>query len=1230
MKIKFSLKEIFKKKNFIIIGILLTSAFIYSGFFAFKALAVDALSDSDGDTIYDHLDNCKSTANLDQANPDGDNFGSACDNCPTLTNNEQLDVDHDGVGDACDNCPINSNADQADSDGDGIGDVCESSLCEEKLVDEVPSGSLSDWEIYDHWNNPTFYYEEITSPYDSTTAIKTRAVGNTTSYCSTESITKSYNISGNTDITKLKAYLEFTSNLTRYNFPYIYVELYDENDNSLGYEIYYGDGIVGSYFSELISADPDRYTKLPFALGDMTLDLSKIGEDIDFSKISIKISNYTCVGENSIVFDHLRVTCGNVEGNLDIVDPTFIFVDPTPADGDWINYNNPEIRIDADEDLSSAYLNFEILNGGFEDGTINYFGSDGYTWETDNAIYHEGAHAARSSRWFGGAVNYYSNLSKTIVLDSASSISFWWKASTELDADFFTFYINGIDEERISGEVDWQQVSRNLPAGTYNLVWEYHKNGSIDGGLDAVWVDDVQIGGYQMTIDSNDNTIAYYQANGLLDGIYNYNVIANDLANNSQTSTNRSFKIDTTLPSGYISISPQYNNNETSGSNVNISISLNDNGSYLKDVCVWLGDESGNLIQPEGNYCKDLDHRDGNSWAYAPSFDFSWDTTLIADGTYNMYAIATDNAGNINRIKLLNPVKINNNSEGSVVQPSEISTCEEFQAIGNNYNWHYTVVNDIDCTDTKNWNNGKGFAEMGFGGVLEGNNFHISNIYMNTDYTGIFTLDSGSRVTGVNFRNVDMTCHSTYCGGFTHDNWGTIEKSSITGILNCSGKCGGYAAQQSGTISECWGDMKIGSGGYQGGIAGQNFNGFIKNSYFKGKIEAANGGGLVGLNEGGWGGGTIENSYSNALVNNSGYNGGLIGWMYQYSSQTGSYWNAEMSGLDNMCGTNGTNCLDENGLTDAQMKQQASFVGWDFDGIWAIDPNKNDGYPYFQWQTFEAPDTTKPVIALLGEANINITVGNAYSDAGATATDNIDGDISAKIVVNNPVNINSVGSYAITYNVADLAGNTAEQVVRTVNVNAQPVSSGGGGGGGVFVQNNCTSVVYGEWGECKNGLAQYRQIISQSPSGCSLTVAQQLDASRACEKPKPAGDSGAVVVLGVTHYEDGTLLRGPDKKIFVVINNKLRRIVNLLELREYAGQKIIEVGQDVIDSFEKIPNLGKKYGNGILLRDSNKRIYVVLNNKLKRIRSLAELRKYAGKPIIDVIDDIIYQYQIMK
>jgi len=87
---------------------------------------------------------------------------------------------------------------------------------------------------------------------------------------------------------------------------------------------------------------------------------------------------------------------------------------------------------------------------------------------------------------------------------------------------------------------------------------------------------------------------------------------------------------------------------------------------------------------------------------------------------------------------------------------------------------------------------------------------------------------------------------------------------------------------------------------------------------------------------------------------------------------------------------------------------------------------------------YSLPDTTAPVITLVGENPVNIYVGDTYTDAGATAMDGTDGNITANITTVNPVDINIVGTYAITYNVTDAAGNHATEATRTVNVQEPP------------------------------------------------------------------------------------------------------------------------------------------------------------------------------------------------
>jgi hypothetical protein len=93
--------------------------------------------------------------------------------------------------------------------------------------------------------------------------------------------------------------------------------------------------------------------------------------------------------------------------------------------------------------------------------------------------------------------------------------------------------------------------------------------------------------------------------------------------------------------------------------------------------------------------------------------------------------------------------------------------------------------------------------------------------------------------------------------------------------------------------------------------------------------------------------------------------------------------------------------------------------------------------------TLIQPDTTVPVITLLGDASVTINQGSVYEDAGATAIDNADGDLTSTIVVGglDTLDTNVVGDHTITYNVTDSSGNAATPVTRTISVIASTASS---------------------------------------------------------------------------------------------------------------------------------------------------------------------------------------------
>jgi len=79
-------------------------------------------------------------------------------------------------------------------------------------------------------------------------------------------------------------------------------------------------------------------------------------------------------------------------------------------------------------------------------------------------------------------------------------------------------------------------------------------------------------------------------------------------------------------------------------------------------------------------------------------------------------------------------------------------------------------------------------------------------------------------------------------------------------------------------------------------------------------------------------------------------------------------------------------------------------------------------------------DRVPPVISLNGNSVVNLEVGDDYVDEGASAFDNVDGDVSDLIVIGgDEVDTSVAGAYVVLYSVSDAAGNLAE-MERTVNV----------------------------------------------------------------------------------------------------------------------------------------------------------------------------------------------------
>ncbi|MDX8389839.1 MAG: DUF5011 domain-containing protein, partial [Mariprofundaceae bacterium] len=91
-------------------------------------------------------------------------------------------------------------------------------------------------------------------------------------------------------------------------------------------------------------------------------------------------------------------------------------------------------------------------------------------------------------------------------------------------------------------------------------------------------------------------------------------------------------------------------------------------------------------------------------------------------------------------------------------------------------------------------------------------------------------------------------------------------------------------------------------------------------------------------------------------------------------------------------------------------------------------------------RTINVVDVTPPVITMLGNTPISVVKGGVYVDAGATALDDTDGDITANIAMGGTFSgTNTVGAFTITYDVSDAATNAATTVTRDINVTAPVV-----------------------------------------------------------------------------------------------------------------------------------------------------------------------------------------------
>ena len=186
-----------------------------------------------------------------------------------------------------------------------------------------------------------------------------------------------------------------------------------------------------------------------------------------------------------------------------------------------------------------------------------------------------------------------------------------------------------------------------------------------------------------------------------------------------------------------------------------------------------------------------------------------------------------------------------------------IITCEDLQNMNDDLNGSYILLNDIDCSDTINWNEGEGFLPIGNGedfyGNLNGQSYKITDLYINKtgqDDVGLFGYSYFSNISNIN-----------------------LESVYITGGENTGGLVG---YKEGGIINNCNISGAIYGGSYTGGLVGFNHLGNISNSHSTANVEGLlSVGGIIGYSEG-----AILNSSASGTIIGTDSVGGVLGEGY--------------------------------------------------------------------------------------------------------------------------------------------------------------------------------------------------------------------------------------------------------------------------------------------------------------------------------------------------------------
>ncbi|MFH1402966.1 MAG: GLUG motif-containing protein [Candidatus Altiarchaeota archaeon] len=266
--------------------------------------------------------------------------------------------------------------------------------------------------------------------------------------------------------------------------------------------------------------------------------------------------------------------------------------------------------------------------------------------------------------------------------------------------------------------------------------------------------------------------------------------------------------------------------------------------------------------------------------------------------------------------------------DGSLGDPFQITDCVELNDTRADLGANYVLNNEVDCSDTVNWEGGDGFTPIStFTGNFSGQNNDITDLYIDSTSTdvGLFgILDGGGRIVDLGLVDADITGGGN-TGGLVGDlENGLINNAYVTGSVASSvdyvGGLVGYC-KSNGLIALSYSEADVTGHTYVGGLVGYS-NGDVISCYTTGTIDATGvapnyHGGLIGSSSGV----DVNTSYATGNVSGGSFNGGLIGGAFGSTRIFNSYALGHVSGNERIGGLIGdlrgpaTNCYSRGSAT---------------------------------------------------------------------------------------------------------------------------------------------------------------------------------------------------------------------------------------------------------------------------------------------------------------------------